>query len=259
MPIALWSTAATGARQLVVHDAFEDLTGGVSDCIYLRDGVASAFDGTLKQPQLQAIQEITEGTMYTRLAGLLEQGHLAGATYKLKYAAEGEAPAMACEGEVNFTMADIDRLSRQVPCICKLAPASQEFHMEDVSRAGGILSILGELERAGKIHAKPGTVAGVSIGESIAQNDIRGGGEVTDFAQQRSLAAPGNTRPFSRLVWRRSTGNRATSSPRGSTVSSPGRSRQRPKSLGRHDRQSLLTPRPHNGRSIMPTPSCVSI
>jgi dihydroxy-acid dehydratase len=102
--------------------------------------------------------------------------------------------AMAREGEVNFTMADIDRLSRQVPCICKLAPASQEFHMEDVSRAGGILSILGELERAGKIHAKPGTVAGVSIGESIAQNDIRGGGEVTDFAQQRSLAAPGNTR-----------------------------------------------------------------
>ena len=79
--------------------ALEDLTGGVSDCIYLRDGVASAFDGTLKQPQLQAIQEITEGTMYTRLAGLLEQGHLAGATYKLKYAAEGEAPAMACEGE----------------------------------------------------------------------------------------------------------------------------------------------------------------
>ena len=79
--------------------ALEDLTGGVSDCIYLRDGVASAFDGTLKQPQLQAIQEITEGTMYTRLAGLLEQGHLAGATYKHKYAAEGEAPAMACEGE----------------------------------------------------------------------------------------------------------------------------------------------------------------
>jgi len=79
--------------------ALEDLTGGVSECIYLRDGVASAFDGTPKQPQLQAIQEITDGTMYRRLAGLLEQGHLAGATYKHKYAAEGEAPAMACEGE----------------------------------------------------------------------------------------------------------------------------------------------------------------
>ena len=55
--------------------------------------------------------------------------------------------AMAREGEVNFTMADIDRLSRQVPCICKLAPASRDFHIEDVARAGGILSILGELQR----------------------------------------------------------------------------------------------------------------
>ena len=79
--------------------ALEDLTGGVSDAIYLRDGVASQLDSTLKQPQLQAIQEITDGTMYTRLATLLEQGHLLGAAYKLKYAAEGEVPAMACEGE----------------------------------------------------------------------------------------------------------------------------------------------------------------
>ena len=78
--------------------ALEDLTGGVSESIYLRDGVASAFDGAPKQ-QLQAGQEIVDGTMYTRLATLLEQGHLLGATYKHKYAAEGETPAMACEGE----------------------------------------------------------------------------------------------------------------------------------------------------------------
>ena len=81
--------------------------------------------------------------------------------------------AMAREAEVNFTMADIDRLSRQVPCICKVAPASQEFHLEDVARAGGIMSILGEL---------------------IAANDIRGPGAVEAMAKQRALAAPGNVR-----------------------------------------------------------------
>ena len=102
--------------------------------------------------------------------------------------------AMAREGEVNFTMADIDRLSRQVPCICKLAPASRDFHMEDVARAGGILSILGELQRGGKIHAAPHTVSGATMGELIAQNDIRGEGPVSDFATARSLAAPGNVR-----------------------------------------------------------------
>ena len=102
--------------------------------------------------------------------------------------------AMAREGEVNFTMADIDRLSRHVPCICKLAPASRDFHIEDVARAGGILSILGELQRGGKIHAAPPTVSGVTVGELIAQNDIRGGGPVSDFATARSLAAPGNVR-----------------------------------------------------------------
>jgi dihydroxy-acid dehydratase len=102
--------------------------------------------------------------------------------------------AMAHEAEVNFTMADIDRLSRQVPCICKLAPASREFHLEDVARAGGILSILGELERGGKIHTGPHTVSGMSMGELIAAHDIRGESEVTEFTRQRALAAPGNVR-----------------------------------------------------------------
>ena len=102
--------------------------------------------------------------------------------------------AMAREAEVNFTMADIDRLSRQVPCVCKVAPASQEYHVEDVARAGGIMSILGELERAGKIHSAPNTVSGMPIGELIAETDIRAGCQVTDFAKQRGLAAPGNER-----------------------------------------------------------------
>jgi dihydroxy-acid dehydratase len=57
--------------------------------------------------------------------------------------------AIAHEGEVDFTMDDIDRLSRKVPVLCKVAPAKSDVHMEDVHRAGGIMAILGELDRAG--------------------------------------------------------------------------------------------------------------
>ena len=62
--------------------------------------------------------------------------------------------AAAQEAGVNFTMADIDRLSRSVPCVCKLAPASEKYHIEDCARAGGIATILGELDRAGKLHTE---------------------------------------------------------------------------------------------------------
>ena len=102
--------------------------------------------------------------------------------------------AMAREAEVNFNMSDIDRLSRQVPCICKVAPATNEFHLEDVARAGGIPTILGALLRAGKLNPDTRTVSGESMGEAIANNDLRSGGELSEFARQRSLAAPGNVR-----------------------------------------------------------------
>jgi dihydroxy-acid dehydratase len=59
---------------------------------------------------------------------------------------------------VDFTMADIDRLSRRVPCLCKVAPAKSDVHMEDVHRAGGIMAILGELDRAGLLHTRLPTV-----------------------------------------------------------------------------------------------------
>jgi len=101
--------------------------------------------------------------------------------------------AAAQEAGVNFTMADIDRLSRQVPCICKLAPASNKYHIEDCARAGGIATILGELDRAGKIHRDVLTVSGVTIGEMIDRNDIRRE-QTEEFAHRRSLAAPGNVR-----------------------------------------------------------------
>ena len=103
--------------------------------------------------------------------------------------------AMAREAGVDFTMADIDRLSRQVPCICKVAPATNRFHVEDVARAGGIPSILGELLRAGRIHPHVRTVAGDTLGAMIAGNDLRGDpDQITEFARKRGLAAPGNVR-----------------------------------------------------------------
>jgi dihydroxy-acid dehydratase len=101
--------------------------------------------------------------------------------------------AAAQEAGVHFTMKDIDRLSRQVPCICKLAPASNRYHIEDCARAGGIPTILGELERAGKIHTNAMTVTGETMGEMIEKNDIRRE-NLDEFARQRSLAAPGNVR-----------------------------------------------------------------
>ena len=101
--------------------------------------------------------------------------------------------AMAREAEVDFTMADIDRLSREVPCICKVAPATELYHVEDVARAGGIPAILGELLKGGKIKADTNTVSGLTLGAMIEGNDITDR-RLDDFAKRRSLAAPGNVR-----------------------------------------------------------------
>ncbi len=80
--------------------------------------------------------------------------------------------AIAQEAEVNFTMADIDRLSRDVPQLCKVAPNTNKYHIEDVHRAGGIMAILGELARAGKLHTDAPTVHAPTMGEALAQWDI---------------------------------------------------------------------------------------
>ncbi|SFI12419.1 dihydroxy-acid dehydratase [Albimonas pacifica] len=80
--------------------------------------------------------------------------------------------AAAHEGEVDFTMADIDRLSRRVPVLCKVAPAKSDVHMEDVHRAGGIMAILGELDRAGLIDASSPTVHSASMKEALARWDV---------------------------------------------------------------------------------------
>ena len=81
--------------------------------------------------------------------------------------------AAAHEGQVDFTMADIDRLSRRVPCLCKVAPSKSDVHLEDVHRAGGIMAILGELERAGLIHSDVPTVHAATLAEALQRWDIR--------------------------------------------------------------------------------------
>ncbi len=80
--------------------------------------------------------------------------------------------AIAQEAEIDFTLKDIDRLSRTVPQLCKVAPNTQKYHIEDVHRAGGIFAILGELERAGKLHTDVPTVHAPSMKDALAQWDV---------------------------------------------------------------------------------------
>ena len=80
--------------------------------------------------------------------------------------------AAAHEAEVDFTMTDIDRLSRQVPVLCKVAPAKQDVHMEDIHRAGGIMSILGELDRAGLLDTSVPTVHEKTLKDALDKWDI---------------------------------------------------------------------------------------
>ena len=100
--------------------------------------------------------------------------------------------AAAHEGEVDFTMRDIDHLSRKVPNLCKVAPARNDIHMEDVHRAGGIFAILGELDRAGLIHRNVSTVHSPSLGEAIDHWDI--GITKNNHAHEFFRAAPGGVR-----------------------------------------------------------------
>ncbi|WP_315918132.1 dihydroxy-acid dehydratase [Mesorhizobium sp. SP-1A] len=97
--------------------------------------------------------------------------------------------AAAVEGGIDFTLADIDRLSRRVPCLSKVAPAKSDVHMEDVHRAGGIFAILGQLDKAGLINRDQPTVHTATIGQAIEHWDISrtNSQKVRDFY----LAAPG--------------------------------------------------------------------
>ncbi len=81
--------------------------------------------------------------------------------------------AAASEGEVEFDMSDIDRLSRKVPVLCKVAPAKDDVHMEDVHHAGGIMGILGELDRAGLLNTSVGTVHSPTMADALNRWDVK--------------------------------------------------------------------------------------
>jgi len=94
--------------------------------------------------------------------------------------------AAAQEAEMDFTLSDIDRLSRKVPQLCKVAPSTQKYHMEDVHRAGGVMGILGELNRAGLLHRHCTTVHSPSMAAALEQWDIAG---TVDAATQKFFSA----------------------------------------------------------------------
>lgn len=107
--------------------------------------------------------------------------------------------AAAREAELDFDVADIDAVSRRVPCLAKVAPNSPNYHMEDVHRAGGIPAILGELDRAGLLHRDVRAVHSPSLDRWLADWDVRGG-SATPGAVELFHAAPGGVRttePFS--------------------------------------------------------------
>jgi len=97
--------------------------------------------------------------------------------------------AAAREGEIDFTMSDIDRLSRQVPNLCKVAPATPDYHVEDVHRAGGVMAILGELDRANLLNRDVHTVHAQTMAEAITLWDVR----LTEDNKRKDFfrAAPG--------------------------------------------------------------------
>lgn len=100
--------------------------------------------------------------------------------------------AAAHEAQVDFKMADIDRLSRRVPCLSKVAPATQKYHMEDVHRAGGVMAILAELDRANLLQTDVPTVHSASLKTALSQWDIMNPDNTE--ARERYIAAPGGVR-----------------------------------------------------------------
>ena len=100
--------------------------------------------------------------------------------------------AAAYEGGIDFTLVDIDRLSRRVPVLCKVAPSVPNVHMEDVHRAGGIMAILGQLDRGGLIHRDQPTVHAPTLGDALDRWDVSRSN--SDSVREFYCAAPGGVR-----------------------------------------------------------------
>jgi len=105
--------------------------------------------------------------------------------------------AIAHEAEVDFTMDDIDALSRKTPCLCKVAPNSQKYHIQDVNRAGGILGILAELSKNGLLDTTVQRADGMTLGEAIAKFDITSSA-VSAIAIEKYKSAPAHK--FNRVM-----------------------------------------------------------
>lgn len=120
--------------------------------------------------------------------------------------------AAAQEAEVDFSMTDIDRLSREVPQLCKVAPNTQQYHIEDVHRAGGIMAILGELDRAGVLDTRVPTVYGDSLAEALEAWDIMRSPtpETVEFYKAGPGGVPTQTAFSQSARWPSLDGDRAT-------------------------------------------------
>ncbi|MGJ7457956.1 dihydroxy-acid dehydratase [Halomonas sp. RA08-2] len=120
--------------------------------------------------------------------------------------------AAAQEAEVDFTMSDIDRLSREVPQLCKVAPNTQKYHIEDVHRAGGIMAILGELDRAGVLDTSVPTVYGDSLKSALEEWDIMRSpsAEVVEFFKAGPGGVPTQVAFSQSVRWPSLDGDRAT-------------------------------------------------
>lgn len=110
--------------------------------------------------------------------------------------------AVAQEAGVDFTMADIDRLSHKVPHICKVSPSTHDYHMEDVHNAGGIMAILGELKKHDLLHTNCRTVLGLSLGEQIDCYDVAASpSEEVQTFYKASAAGRATIKPFSQNTY----------------------------------------------------------
>ena len=105
--------------------------------------------------------------------------------------------AVAQEAGADFTMDDIDMLSRRTPCLCKVAPTTQKYHIQDVNRAGGIIAILGELEKGGLLDTTTRRVDGLTLKEAIEKYDILSPSACPE-AKKRYASAPG--RKFNQVM-----------------------------------------------------------
>ena len=119
--------------------------------------------------------------------------------------------AIAQEGEIDFTLQDIDRISKTVPQLCKVAPNIQKYHVEDVHRAGGIYGILGELDRAGKLHTDLPTVHSATLAEALKKWDIMQNNDpaIAEFYKAGPAGIPTQTAFSQATRWPSLDGDRA--------------------------------------------------